>query len=55
MMDATMTLSDLPGPLPDLLLWGLIAMMAMTTILQGAQARLIAAEPALPGGDLLHR
>ena len=30
-------LSDLPGRLPDLLLWGLIATVAMTTILQGAQ------------------
>jgi hypothetical protein len=30
-------LSDLAGRLPDLLLWGLLATVAMTTVLQGAQ------------------
>jgi hypothetical protein len=34
--DAAM-LADLPARLPDLLLWGLLATVAMTTILQGAQ------------------
>ena len=34
---AAVLLSDLAGRLPDLLLWGLIATAAMTTILQGAQ------------------
>jgi hypothetical protein len=30
-------LANLPARLPDLLLWGLLATVAMTTILQGAQ------------------
>ncbi len=30
-------LPDLPGRLPDLLLWGLVATVAMTTVLQGSQ------------------
>jgi Na+(H+)/acetate symporter ActP len=34
---AAVLLSDLPGRLPDLLLWGLLATVAMATILQGAQ------------------